>query len=131
MNLVHQVLLRFLSYCSSLPHFSAVILFSPLFPLSRSTVGQSQKLVSSDLLTEVRDLRMAALKLHLKHKSLAGELQRHRDTDAKNKADLKRLKGISICFSSIVHTPIGCFHCILLSGLARLPSMLRYLCNLY
>ncbi|KAL1543350.1 ubiquitin-like modifier hub1 [Salvia divinorum] len=65
-----------------------------------SSNGQSQKVVFSDLLTEVRNLRMATLKLHLKHKSLAGELQRHRDTDAKNKADLKRLKGeleTSIC----------------------------------
>lgn len=58
-------------------------------------------MVFSDLLTEVRNLRMATLKLHLKHKSLAGELQRHRDTDAKNKADLKRLKGISLFVSSL------------------------------
>lgn len=79
---------------------SRVMLFSHLFfPLPHFTVGQSQKAVSSDLLTEVRDVRMAALKLHLKHKSLAGELQRHRDTDAKNKADLKRLKGITLSVS--------------------------------
>ncbi|XP_042038389.1 E3 ubiquitin-protein ligase BRE1-like 1 isoform X1 [Salvia splendens] len=58
-----------------------------------SSNGQSQKVVFSDLLTEVRNMRMATLKLHLKHKLLAGELQRHRDTNAKNKADLKRLKG--------------------------------------
>ncbi|XP_057808383.1 E3 ubiquitin-protein ligase BRE1-like 1 isoform X1 [Salvia miltiorrhiza] len=58
-----------------------------------SSNGQSQKAVFPDLLTEVRNLRMATLKLHLKHKPLSGELQRHRDTDAKNKADLKRLKG--------------------------------------
>ncbi|KAL0425786.1 UNVERIFIED_CONTAM: E3 ubiquitin-protein ligase BRE1-like 1 [Sesamum radiatum] len=58
-----------------------------------SSNGQSQKVVSSDLLTEVKNLRIAVLKLHLKHKSLAGELQSHRDTDAKNKAVLKHLKG--------------------------------------
>ncbi|XP_011089870.1 E3 ubiquitin-protein ligase BRE1-like 1 [Sesamum indicum] len=58
-----------------------------------SSNGQSQKVVSSDLQTEVKNLRMAVLKLHLKHKSLAGELQSHRDTDAKNKAVLKHLKG--------------------------------------
>lgn len=50
-------------------------------------------MVYSDLLTEVRNLRVATLKLHLKHKSLAGELQSHRDTDARNKANLKRVKG--------------------------------------
>lgn len=58
-------------------------------------------MVSSDLLAEVRNLRMGVLKLHLKHKSLAGELQIHRDTDAKNRADLKRLKGISHFISPI------------------------------
>ncbi|KAI3449073.1 hypothetical protein Pfo_005738 [Paulownia fortunei] len=57
--------------------------------------GQSQKVVSSDLRTEVKNLRIAVLKLHLKNKSLAGELQSHRDTNAKNKAVLKRLKA---CF---------------------------------
>ncbi|PIN03187.1 E3 ubiquitin ligase involved in syntaxin degradation [Handroanthus impetiginosus] len=55
--------------------------------------SQSQKFVSSDLQAEVKNLRIAALKLQLKHKSLAGQLQNHRDADAKNKADLKRLKG--------------------------------------
>ncbi|KAI3444762.1 hypothetical protein Pfo_001427 [Paulownia fortunei] len=58
-----------------------------------SSNGQSQKVVSSDLQTEVKNLRIAVFKLHLKHKSLAGELQSHRDTDAKNKAELKLLKG--------------------------------------
>ncbi|KAH6825748.1 hypothetical protein C2S53_006854 [Perilla frutescens var. hirtella] len=58
-----------------------------------SSNGQSQKVVSSDLVNDVRNLRISVLKLHLKHRSLTGELQRHRDTDAKNKADLKRLKG--------------------------------------
>ncbi|KAG8391552.1 hypothetical protein BUALT_Bualt01G0199500 [Buddleja alternifolia] len=58
-----------------------------------SSKGQSQNVVSSNLQAEVKNLRIAVLKLHMKHKSLAGELQSHRDTDAKNKADLKRLKG--------------------------------------
>lgn len=62
-------------------------------------------MVFSDLLTEVRNTRMATLKLHLKHKSLAGELQRHRDSDAKNKADLKRLKGISFFFGFLLYSP--------------------------
>lgn len=51
-------------------------------------------MVSSDLVTEVKNLRIAVFELHLKHKSLAGELQRHRDTDATNKANLIHLKGI-------------------------------------
>ncbi|XP_010544592.1 PREDICTED: E3 ubiquitin-protein ligase BRE1-like 1 [Tarenaya hassleriana] len=32
------------------------------------------------------------LKVHVKHKSLSSELQSHRDADAKNKADLKRIR---------------------------------------
>ncbi|KAK4488538.1 hypothetical protein RD792_004302, partial [Penstemon davidsonii] len=44
-------------------------------------------------LSEIKNSRIEVAKLHLKHKSLADELQSHRDTDAKNKADLKRLKG--------------------------------------
>lgn len=65
-----------------------------LYTASLEAVSSSgQNVVSSDLLTEVRNLRVATLKLHLKHKSLAGELQSHRDTDARNKANLKRAKG--------------------------------------
>ncbi|GFP80931.1 E3 ubiquitin-protein ligase bre1-like 1 [Phtheirospermum japonicum] len=56
--------------------------------------GQSQRAVlSSDLHVEIKNLRISVLKLHLKHRHLAGELQSHRDTDAKNKSDLKCLKG--------------------------------------
>ncbi|KAE9592196.1 putative aminoacyltransferase, E1 ubiquitin-activating enzyme [Lupinus albus] len=44
-------------------------------------------------LEEVRNLRLTFSELHLKHKSLACELLFHRDLAAKNKADLKRLKG--------------------------------------
>ncbi|KAL3616482.1 ubiquitin-like modifier hub1 [Castilleja foliolosa] len=56
--------------------------------------GQSQRAVlSSDLHAGIKNLRISVLKLHLKHRDLASELQSHRDTDAKNKADLKRLKG--------------------------------------
>ncbi|KAL8495504.1 hypothetical protein ACS0TY_019591 [Phlomoides rotata] len=65
-----------------------------LYTAAQKAVSSSgQDVVSSDLLTEVRNLRVATLKLHLKHKSLAGELQNHRDADAKNKANLKRVKG--------------------------------------
>lgn len=76
-------------------------MISHLFTFLHSTVGQSQKVVSSDLLAEVRNLRMGVLKLHLKHKSLASELQIYGDTDAKNRADLKRLKGTSLFISPI------------------------------
>lgn len=47
----------------------------------------------SGLLTEVKNLRMALSDLHLNHKLLAREMQSHRDTDAKNKAELKWLTG--------------------------------------
>jgi E3 ubiquitin-protein ligase BRE1 len=42
---------------------------------------------------EVKNLRVAIGDLHLKHKTLARELQTHWDSDAKNKARLKRLRG--------------------------------------
>ncbi|KAL6499438.1 ubiquitin-like modifier hub1 [Orobanche hederae] len=59
-----------------------------------SSSGQSQRLVvSSNLQAEIKNLRIEVLELHLKHRDLAGELQGHRDTNAKNKAVLKRLKG--------------------------------------
>ncbi|OMP00714.1 Zinc finger, RING-type [Corchorus olitorius] len=48
---------------------------------------------SSELKSEVKNLRLAIGDIHLKHRSLARELQIHRDIDAKNKAELKRLKG--------------------------------------
>ncbi|GFS39294.1 histone mono-ubiquitination 1 [Actinidia rufa] len=54
--------------------------------------GSCRQKISSDLQKEVRNLRVALGDLHLKHKSLATELQCHRDTDAKNKAELKRLR---------------------------------------
>ncbi|KAK4270506.1 hypothetical protein QN277_023535 [Acacia crassicarpa] len=48
---------------------------------------------SIDLNMEVRTLRSAFTELHLKHKSLASEFRSHQDFDAKNKVELKRLKG--------------------------------------
>ncbi|KAK8630388.1 hypothetical protein V6N13_079184 [Hibiscus sabdariffa] len=47
----------------------------------------------AELESEVKNLRTAISDIHLKHRSLARQLQSRRDTDAKNKADLKRLKG--------------------------------------
>ncbi|XP_020203564.1 E3 ubiquitin-protein ligase BRE1-like 1 [Cajanus cajan] len=49
--------------------------------------------LSSDLEVKVKNLRLEFSELHLKHKSLASEFQIQRDLDAKNKADLERLKG--------------------------------------
>ncbi|XP_061355965.1 E3 ubiquitin-protein ligase BRE1-like 1 [Gastrolobium bilobum] len=49
--------------------------------------------LSIDLEVEVKNLRLALSELHLKHKSLASDFQIQRDLDAKNKADLKRLRG--------------------------------------
>ena len=49
--------------------------------------------VFSELESEVKNLRATIGDIHLKHRSLTRELQSHRDIDAKNKAELKRLKG--------------------------------------
>jgi len=51
------------------------------------------KMLSNDLEVESKNLRLTLSELHLKHKSLASDFRTHRDLDAKNKAELKRLKG--------------------------------------
>ncbi|RDX94706.1 E3 ubiquitin-protein ligase BRE1-like 1, partial [Mucuna pruriens] len=58
-----------------------------------------QKL-SSDLEVKVKNLRLEFSELHLKHKSLASEFQIQTDLDAKNKADLERLKDPKGCEQS-------------------------------
>ncbi|CAJ2669905.1 unnamed protein product [Trifolium pratense] len=50
-------------------------------------------MLSNDLELESKNLRLALSELHLKHKSLASDFRIQRDLDAKNKAELKRLKG--------------------------------------
>ncbi|WCJ22965.1 E3 ubiquitin-protein ligase BRE1-like 1 [Euphorbia peplus] len=55
--------------------------------------GSSCRKESCELATEVKNLRLALSDLHLKHKTHARELQSSRDNSAKNKAELKRLKG--------------------------------------
>ncbi|XVF33575.1 hypothetical protein REPUB_Repub17cG0180000 [Reevesia pubescens] len=55
--------------------------------------GSCRQKVSSELESEVKNLRLAIGDIHLKHRSLARELQSHRDIDAKNKAELRHLKG--------------------------------------
>ncbi|CAB4269474.1 unnamed protein product [Prunus armeniaca] len=55
--------------------------------------GTSRQKTSSDFKNEVKNLRLAFSDMFVKHKLLARELQSHRDMDAKNKAELRRLKG--------------------------------------
>ncbi|XP_042504874.1 E3 ubiquitin-protein ligase BRE1-like 1 isoform X2 [Macadamia integrifolia] len=52
---------------------------------------------SNDLLSEVKNLRVALGDLHLKHRKLASEVRSCRDTNAKNKAELRRLTGELEC----------------------------------
>ncbi|KAF9687687.1 hypothetical protein SADUNF_Sadunf02G0119000 [Salix dunnii] len=52
-----------------------------------------RQMTSNELEMELKNLRSGLSDLHLKHRSLAMELQNHRDDDAKNKAELKHLKG--------------------------------------
>ncbi|KAB5526901.1 hypothetical protein DKX38_020748 [Salix brachista] len=78
------VLLFVLGY--SFRVFSDPMYVSPLLDACRQTV-------SNELEAELKNLRLGLSDLHLKHKSLARELQNHRDSDAKNKAELKHLKG--------------------------------------
>ncbi|KAM7472059.1 hypothetical protein LguiA_010242 [Lonicera macranthoides] len=55
--------------------------------------GSCHQKTSDDLETEVKNLRVAVGDLHVKHKLLSREMQSHWDTDAKNRAELKRLRG--------------------------------------
>lgn len=61
------------------------------------SLGSCRQKTSDDLETEVKNLRVAVGDLHVKHKSLSREMQSHWDTDAKNRAELKRLRGIISC----------------------------------
>ncbi|PON33407.1 Cdk-activating kinase assembly factor [Parasponia andersonii] len=55
--------------------------------------GSCTQMTPSELEREVKNLRLAFTDLFLKHKLLSTELQCHRDIDAKNKAELRNLRG--------------------------------------
>ncbi|KAM5554572.1 E3 ubiquitin-protein ligase BRE1-like 1 [Rosa sericea] len=55
--------------------------------------GLSRQRASNDLKMEVKNLRLAFSDILLKHRGLARELQNRWDIEAKNKAEIKRLKG--------------------------------------
>ncbi|GMI85933.1 REDUCED DORMANCY 4, histone mono-ubiquitination 1 [Hibiscus trionum] len=55
--------------------------------------GSCRQKAFSEQESEVKNLRLAIGDIHLKHRSMVRELQSHSDVDAKNKAELKRLKG--------------------------------------
>lgn len=76
------------------PHFYAYLLL---------LLGSCRQKASCDLEKEVKNLRLEFSDLHLKHKTLARELQRHQDIDAKNKAEIKRLRGNFILCYMIGH----------------------------
>ncbi|RVW20061.1 E3 ubiquitin-protein ligase BRE1-like 1 [Vitis vinifera] len=61
--------------------------------------GLCNKKISGDLHAEVNNMRLAFGDLHLKHKSVTRDMQSHRDIDAKNKAELKRLRGKFITYN--------------------------------
>ncbi|KAB2070319.1 hypothetical protein ES319_A08G148000v1 [Gossypium barbadense] len=55
--------------------------------------GSCRQKTSIELESDVKNLRLAIGDIHLKHRSVVRVLQNHSDIDAKNKAELKRLKG--------------------------------------
>lgn len=75
-------------------------------------VGSCRQNKTGDLEKEVKNLRLVISDLHLKHRSLAREMQSHRDTDAKNKADLKRLRGKFLTFANILFSVLTELSCI-------------------
>ena len=66
--------------------------------MSPSTSGSHRQRTSLDLQAEVENVRMSVGNLHSKHKSLAFELQKHKDSEAKSKAELKHLRGTFCLF---------------------------------
>lgn len=48
---------------------------------------------SNELESEVKSLRLTISDLYLKHRSIVMELQNHQDSNAQNKAEIKRLRG--------------------------------------
>ncbi|PPR82618.1 hypothetical protein GOBAR_AA38093 [Gossypium barbadense] len=63
--------------------------------------GSCRQKAFCDLESEVKNLRLAIGDIHLNHRSLVRELQSHRDIDAKNKAELKRLKELEIAVAEL------------------------------
>ncbi|KAG4188040.1 hypothetical protein ERO13_A08G137833v2 [Gossypium hirsutum] len=55
--------------------------------------GSGRQKTSIELESDVKNLRLAIGDIHLKHRSMVRVLQNHSDIGAKNKAELKRLKG--------------------------------------
>ncbi|CAI0445893.1 unnamed protein product [Linum tenue] len=63
-----------------------------------SNDGTCRQKSSTKLVMEVKNLRSALSDIHIRHKSLSRDLQGKRDTDVRNKVQLKQLKGtISGC----------------------------------
>lgn len=67
--------------------------FSDGFMHLSLSLGSCRQETSGALDAELRNLRLVFVDLLLKHKSLAKELQSHQETDAKKKAEVKRLRG--------------------------------------
>ncbi|KZV49042.1 hypothetical protein F511_10993 [Dorcoceras hygrometricum] len=88
---VKSILCNLVATLDDLTGFKTWLYAATLDAISSS--GLDQKVVPSSSHAEVKNLRTEVLNLHIKHKSLAGELQRHRDNEAMNKSNLKRLRG--------------------------------------
>ncbi|CAI0445890.1 unnamed protein product [Linum tenue] len=58
-----------------------------------SNDGTCRQKSSTKLVMEVKNLRSALSDIHIRHKSLSRDLQGKRDTDVRNKVQLKQLKG--------------------------------------
>lgn len=56
-------------------------------------VGSCRPDSSTELQKEVKNMRLTIGDMHLMHRSMAKQVQFHRDTDAKNKSELRQLRG--------------------------------------
>lgn len=88
-----NVLRNIISSISDLWHVTQQLSTSLLDSLPNDETCRELKERTCKSQSEIRSLRSAFTDLHLKHRSLANELQLRRDTTAKNKAEQKRLSG--------------------------------------
>lgn len=88
-----NILQNILSSINCLWHVNCEAVSALCMTLPEDESNRHLQKATNDLQMEVKSLQTAICDLHLKHRSLANKVQYHRDMNAKNKAEYKRLTG--------------------------------------
>ena len=89
-----------------------VLILSPVIIFfTFCSVGSCLQKSLSDLNVRVKNIIQTINELHLKHQSLASAMHNHRDTDAKNKAELNCLKGNSLFLIQVNGNILTSYYC--------------------